>query len=245
MEVYWVEQTAADVPPENDWLSAAEVARLDLMRFPKRRTDWRLGRWTAKRALSAYWNVPGDRDTLAGIELRPAPSGAPDVFRGERRAAVTLSLSHRGGRAVCALAGPGVALGCDLEMVEPHSAAFAADYFTLEEQAWVARAPASDHSRLLTLLWSGKESVLKALRLGLRMDTRCLTVGPVDGWAENPASTWRRLDVRGMDGRIFCGWWRSGADFVRTLVGAPAPAAPIEIPYCTTGSTSADGRSRS
>ena len=51
MNVYWLEQTEEDLPAEDDWLNASEMARLSGMRFPKRRVDWRLGRWTAKRAL--------------------------------------------------------------------------------------------------------------------------------------------------------------------------------------------------
>lgn len=38
-----------------------------------------------------------------------------------------------------------------------------------EEQELVARAPERDE--LVALLWSGKESALKALREGLRLDT--------------------------------------------------------------------------
>ena len=50
--------------------------------------------------------------------------------------------------------------------IEPRSDAFVADYFTIEEQALVARASAADRDRILALLWSGKESALKALREG-------------------------------------------------------------------------------
>ena len=86
------------------------------MRFAKRRDDWRLGRWTAKRALAAYLNLPSNPQTLADIEIRPAPSGAPEVFVANKPAAVTISLSHRGGVAACAVAPSGMELGCDLEM---------------------------------------------------------------------------------------------------------------------------------
>jgi hypothetical protein len=48
------------------------------------------------------------------------------------------------------------------------------------KQVMVARASAADQPGLLALLWSGKESALKALRAGLRLDTRCVIVTPVD-----------------------------------------------------------------
>ena len=57
MELYWLEQTYADVPAENDWLSANEAVRLNTMRFARRRSDWRLGRWTAKNALALYFLI--------------------------------------------------------------------------------------------------------------------------------------------------------------------------------------------
>jgi 4'-phosphopantetheinyl transferase len=260
MDVYWLEQTEADLPAENDWLSAPEALQLRGMRIAKRRADWRLGRWTAKCAVSVYLGLPSHPSALADIEIRPAPSGAPEVFLVGQAAAATISLSHRAGAAVCAVAAPGVALGCDLEMIEPRSDAFIADYFTTEEQALVARASAADRPRLLTLLWSGKESALKALGAGLRFDTRCVVVSPVDGnrsnyrdaIAEDPPLAyppldhlpdWQPLQVRHANGQVFHGWWQHRANLVRTLVAAPPPVQPIvlkEFAHAERGSAASD-----
>ena len=104
MNVYWLEQTEADVPAENDWLSASEMVCLDGMRFAKRRNDWRLGRWTAKCALSPTLNVPAHAQALTKIEIRAgAVRSARSLFRNQP-AAVTISLSHRAGIAACAVA---------------------------------------------------------------------------------------------------------------------------------------------
>src|SRR5208283_2826825 len=97
MDVYWLEQTEADVPAENQWLSAGEMLCLAGLRFAKRRTDWRLGRWTAKRALAAHLNLPADLSALANIEIQAATSGAPEVYLLNQPASVTISLSHRAG----------------------------------------------------------------------------------------------------------------------------------------------------
>lgn len=247
MNVYWLEQTETDLPAENDWLSASEVLRLDGMRFAKRHADWRLGRWTAKRALVAYLNLPSHSRGLAGIEIRPAPSGAPEVFVANQLAGISISLSHRAGVAACAVMLPGTDLGCDLEIVEPRSAAFIADYFAPEEQALIERTPAADRSLLLALLWSGKESALKALRTGLRLDTRSVKVSPVrspgaeDVDAKDAALTfpssngptsWRPLQVTCEAGQVFLGWWQNTGELLRTMVASPAPAPPIfvEVP---------------
>lgn len=235
MNVYWLEQTESDVPAGNGWLRAAEIAHLDAMRFAKRRSDWRLGRWTAKRALAAYLKL--GCDLLRAIELRVAPSGAPQAYFAEQPAPVSLSLSHRNGSALCAVAPPGVELGCDLEAIEPHSDAFLADYFTPEEQALVARASAAERVRLLALLWSSKESALKALCVGLRLDTRSVIASPLGGSCAD-LDRWQPLYVRCAGSRGFHGWWQQADNLVRTLVAAPSPAAPIALYTAEAGAPS-------
>jgi 4'-phosphopantetheinyl transferase len=230
MDVYWLEQTEADLPTEDDWLSQSEVAWLDTMRFAKRRSDWRLGRWTAKNALALYLlplKVPVDAQLLARIEIWPASSGAPEAFFQRKPAAATISLSHRAGIAACAVACSSGMLGCDLETIEPRSDAFVADYFTTAEQSFLAEASATDRSGLLALLWSAKESALKALHQGLRLDLRNVIVTPTD--AVFDFDGWRPIVVRHTDRRIFCGWWQHAAGMVRTLVAAPPPNPPIRL----------------
>jgi 4'-phosphopantetheinyl transferase len=227
MDVYWLEQTAADMPPSDDWLGARETARLETLRFPKRRADWRLGRWTVKLAVAHLQGLDTAEPALADIQIDAARSGAPQIFLGGQRSGLAVSLSHRSGRALCALATGPVELGCDLEVVEPRSDVFLQDYFTPEEQALVAEAPADLESQLVTLLWSAKESALKALRTGLRLDTRTLTV--VTGYGEQSGG-WRPLAVRYRCSQTFQGWWRRAGDQVRTVVATPPPQCPVRLP---------------
>jgi 4'-phosphopantetheinyl transferase len=171
---------------------------------------------------------------LTKIEIRAEPSGAPKVFLENEPANIAISLSHRSGTAICALADSGAALGCDLEIIEPRSDAFVTDYFTAEEQAFVNQSQGANRSQLLALLWSGKESALKALGVGLRLDTRSLVVNSM---GNDPAPDlsrsfdshdWHPFDVRfGAD--IFQGWWQLTHNFLRTLVAAPAPSQPIPL----------------
>src|ERR1019366_2994088 len=189
MKVYWLEQTEPDVPGDHEWLSARERVQLGTLRFARRRADWLLGRWTAKQAVAACLGLPTGPQNLANIEVRSRASGAPETFLGDQQAPVTISLSHRGGRAICAVTTDHGSLGCDLEVIEPRSHAFIADYFATEEQALVARAAPADLPWLVTLIWSAKESALKALLAGLRLDTRCVIVA-----LDDPAE--RRNEVR-------------------------------------------------
>ena len=227
MHVYWLEQTVADIPNKNDWLSGSELAYLGGLCFLKRRADWRLGRWTAKRALISYLKLPCHPSVLAKIEIRSASSGEPEVFINGNPARVAISLSHSAGRALCAVMPEGVNLGCDLELIEPRSAAFLADYFTVEERDLVGCAPATELDPLSTLLWSGKESALKALHAGLRLATSEVVVSP--GNISIGPDRWSRMQVRHIDGRLFYGWWQHDDNFVRTLVADCQPDCPIPL----------------
>jgi len=116
---------------------------------------------------------------------------------------------------MCALACKPIRLGCDLEVIEARSDGFLEDYFTLEEQLLVADFPLADRARLVALLWSAKESALKALQLGLRADTRSLRVDPQ---ITEAAGAWSPLHVRFNDLDSFGGWWREENGLLRTLV---------------------------
>src|SRR5512140_1190509 len=117
----WLEESGTDVPRDDEWLSAWEAVHLASLRFAKRRNDWRLGRWTAKLAVASYLGRAPTVAFLSRTEFCAAPSGAPRVHFPEE---ASISISHRAGRAICCVAGSGVALGCDLEIVEPRSSAF-------------------------------------------------------------------------------------------------------------------------
>jgi 4'-phosphopantetheinyl transferase len=227
MDVYWLEQSQIQMSGEDDWLSMSELRFLGGLRFAQRRAHWRLGRWTAKRALAMCLDLPDSPATLAKIELRPRASGAPEAFFENRLAGRTASLSHRSGRAICAVAEAGAELGCDLELIEPRSGAFLADYFTPPEQGLVARERIAERPRILTALWSAKESALKALHAGLRLDTRGVIVSLAN--APSDGEGWSSLQVRCNGGRIFEGWWQSAGGMVRTLVASPAPGVPIDL----------------
>ncbi len=225
IDVYWLECNGADLPPDNTWLTEEGQFLLRNFRVPKRRNDWRLGRWTAKQAVAAYLHLSPDHKSLAGIEIRAAEGGAPEVFLPHRPAPVSISISHCNDMAACAVSQAGTALGCDLEAVAPRSDVFVADYFVESEQKLIARSPASHRPWLTTLLWSAKESALKALGEGLRLDTRSVEVRLDPAAADGE---WRPLTVLAEGSRSFAGWWRQDQDFVRTLVACPAPNLPLQ-----------------
>ena len=170
---------AEAVPAADHWLAPAEAEVLAGLHLPRRRADWRLGRYAAKRLLAAQRATP---PALSELAVLAAPDGAPEVLLRGEPLPLTLSLSHRDGLALCAVAAGRVGLGCDLERVEPRSAALVDDFFTAAERARVLQAPEAERALLANLVWSAKESALKLLREGLRLDTRRVEVEGATGY---------------------------------------------------------------
>jgi 4'-phosphopantetheinyl transferase len=225
--IRWLARGVQDVPTSGDWLTPAESARLASLRFPKRRSEVRLARWTAKLALAAALGLEDDAATLAGIEIRPAATGAPAAFLGEEPAPVAVSLTDRADWAVCVVAPGDLAVGCDLELVEPRSDAFVRDWLTPAEQDLVGGAPPGEPRHVLAnLVWSAKESALKALQTGLRRDTRSVEVDVVDSSGHE---RWARLCVRAEEGLTFPGWWRRYGDFLLTCAADAACDPPVSL----------------
>jgi 4'-phosphopantetheinyl transferase len=222
---WWLARGENEFPVATDWLSAAERGRVGALRYAKRRTDFLLGRWTLKLAVANVLGWPADPAVLARIEGRSAPSGAPRLYVDGKAANHGVSLTDRAGCAVCLVAASAVAIGCDVEIVEPRSDAFVRDYLTEAEQRLVgASGPARDMAA--NLVWSAKESALKVLGTGLRRDTRSVEVAVAELC---PAEcTWSALRVRTAEGEVFPGWWRRSGAFLVTACwpdGGPHPAA--------------------
>jgi 4'-phosphopantetheinyl transferase len=173
------------------------------------------------------------------IEILAGSGGGPRarVLAPGEWPAVAVSLSHSAGMgfAVAVVGGGDVRLGCDVEEIAPRSEEFVSDYFTAEEAAWIraggeaAGTAGEDSDEALSdrhvranLLWSAKESALKALGEGLRKDTRGV-VAEVRGMdAESlarAADPWRPLSVASSAGERFAGWWRVAEGLVWTVVG--------------------------
>jgi 4'-phosphopantetheinyl transferase len=211
-----------EIPGTDSWLTAAEADRARGLRFTKRRTEYRLRRWVCKHAVATAAGHRCDLESLARIEVANRPTGVPYVLLDGTELELAVSLTDRAGWAVCVVTdGPG-GLGCDLELVEPRSAGFVADFLTSAEREYVGSLPGSHRDAAANLIWSAKESALKVLGTGLRRDTRSVEV-TVGGADEGPG--WAPLAVLTAEGTRLPGWWRREGDFVVT-VASPRDAPP-------------------
>lgn len=211
---FWARSSA--VAAGDGWLGPRERRVQAGLRFAKRRDDWRLGRFVAKRAVSAVLGYAADLPPDE-IEILAASDGAPEVFvRGT--AALAISLSHSGGIGFCVVGPAGTAPGCDVERIGPRDRALVRDHFTAAEAEWLSRFGAEDRDRWVTILWSAKESALKALRLGLRRDTRSVEVVRLE---RSLGGAWGHVAVECREsGRTFGGGWAVLEGHVLTVAGA-------------------------
>ena len=225
---WWLAKSGEELPSDLDWLSSEEHRHLAKLRIERRRRDWLLGRWTAKSALLQSPYFLGSGTAPEDLTVWQAADGAPEAMYRGRALPVTLSISHRSGRGLCVLAPEALLVGCDLETVEARSPAFLQDYFTPDEQTALRAAPTNDRDRIATLFWAAKESALKALRLGLRADTRRIQAElPVGSGADQK---WCSLVVRDRESdRGFGGWFRMLEGLAMVVITSPRAEAPVSL----------------
>ena len=206
-------------------LNEREQARLDQLSVEKRRRDWLLGRWTAKNLLKAVLeqdmalNLPlsaiGIDNDVSGAPYAQLEGGVLPGIDDGARLLYDLSISHSGGYAFCAVqpghGGP-LSLGADIEQVDVRDPCFVETFFTQKEIHFVNHAPVAQRDRLITTIWSAKEAASKAMREGLRVDTRKVCCQPE--LSGRSLSSWQPLTVDvgegliGPEGESWPGWWR-------------------------------------
>jgi 4'-phosphopantetheinyl transferase len=223
--LHWLVQSLPDITDNDDWLSEDERKILSRMRFPKRRSDWRLGRWTAKQAICAYQIKRNP--ALPSLEIRAASDGAPEAFWDDGSPGVSISISHSKNRSLCVVGRRDISVGCDLEWVEAREDGLMQDYFSPEEIILTTQAPLAERDLMANLIWSAKETVLKVLRQGLRRDTRSICIrldsfGRGEEW-----NTWTGRCTE--SSRDFSGWWRLCEGYVYTLAADQPTSSPKQL----------------
>ena len=171
--------------------SAREQLALNRLKVPKRRNEWAAGRLALKKLVQKV--IPGLHElSMDQIEVLNEPSGAPFIALADARFTICVSLSHSNGYVLAACSSQVSRLGVDLEKIEPRQPEFITDYFTSAEQQQIFSAGIHG-DELATLFWSGKEALLKAASLGLRMDTRNIDLGFTPG--TGTLEEWNELGV--------------------------------------------------
>jgi phosphopantetheinyl transferase len=223
-------------------LTPRERTVLESFPFEKRRLEWLLGRSIAKRLLCDRLREHLKSDVPPhAIEVWRHPNGAPLVLSADDRLPwpsgtplpLELSLSHSHGAVLCAVlwhqrqSAAVPRLGVDVERIDLRSPDLFRDYFTESEHRYTEDGPGRDQRS--TLIWSGKESTLKALGKGLTVDTRAVTCLPMpnasvsaDSLELVPPAGWQPLSISvprwSPTVSRSAGYWRTEAGFVLTVV---------------------------
>jgi len=232
--INWLVQTTTDYPgaaaglPLEGFLSLAEAAVFNGFKIQKRRSDWLLGRWTAKQLIGQVHEYDnGQALPFDQLSILPLKDGAPAAYQSiigsEHPLDVSISISHSHDTAACAIIErPDWPLGIDLEWIAPRSAGFIADYFTPGEQALLRECPIENLPTHTTAVWSAKEAALKAIHQGLKVDTRCVSC--LIQVENNPPRSWIPFTIQWDQQRFnrsvpsLEGWWRATETYVLTLV---------------------------
>ncbi len=186
------------------------------LKIPARLAEWETSRLAVKKLIKD--TVPGTEDIpLTTIQVQKEPSGAPYVIvDGMGRLPGCLSISHSNGYVFAGYAEETTRFGVDLELVEERSKEFVLDYFTENEIQYLDCCSKDHKPGIITLIWSAKEAVLKAARLGLTVDTRRIEITPQTCFEISPFWQTARIDCLelGLDfPRLF---WRTETGFIQT-----------------------------
>lgn len=230
--IHWLIQTADAHPdltqgqPPDNFLTGGEKVVFKNLKVEKRKKDWLLGRWTAKQLLQrVVFQEHGQRLPFEVIAILAGEDGAPRVhidpasFSPQNN--YSISISHAKNTAFCALVKrENWPVGADLEWIESRTPGFAENYFTENEQQFLQQIEPENNDFWLTALWSAKEAAFKAVRQGLRLDTRQIECRfenlqrDSEDWV--PFSMQWRRGANGHYPRLQ-GWLKATEDYVLTL----------------------------
>ncbi len=164
-------QTALTAPQQaitTTYLDQVELERFSSFSFAKRQLEWLGGRMAAKRAaLSVTSKTAGLPTSCADYRIEAEASGRPYLWcmRGAQAKLPAISISHSHGMAG-AVAVAGHSCGLDLQRITPKVISVRERFASSEERSIISAAPGlhgQDEATLLTLIWSAKEALRKAI----------------------------------------------------------------------------------
>lgn len=224
--VYWCLRQAPQPSIARVSLSPEENATYDGFRFDARQKAWLAGRFAAKTLVSKVHDGRYQHDQ---ITIRNDELGAPSAYHAGQPLPGCLSISHSGDWSAAAytplkVQSSELRVGIDLERITARPDGFVHDYFTKNEVEMVLPAdantpPGTSHSaKRATLIWSAKEALLKALGIGLRLDTRRVEVVAIEDAELPDLAGWKGLRITTAQlSSVVDAYWRRHGPYIITL----------------------------
>ena len=193
-------------PYENmvSWLAREESERSSRFLFPEDQRRFATGRGMLRCILGSYL-----RQAPETVRIQYGQYGKPQVQGNGGKPAVQFNLSHSGGVAVIGVRASG-SVGIDVEEVRNgiEIDELAARHFCANERLELNRAAPGDRSLEFFHQWTRKEAYLKALGLGLQIETAEIDMTQMAGEAGKPGGQqsweWSRREFEPQEGFIGC-----------------------------------------
>lgn len=163
-----LDDAADDEEALHAWLAPSEKARASRFRFQRDAVRYRAGHVALRRLLSLDGTVPPAAEFEIGPHGKPAWGDRP------------FNTSDSGALLLVAIGRPGgAALGVDVELSRPMDDAhdLARRHFTASERAALLAAAPGEATPAFLTGWTRKEACLKAVGLGLNVETSTIEVG--------------------------------------------------------------------
>jgi len=197
---------------EKAFLCPSEAEEGRRYRHPGRYRQWLLGRAAAKALLRRHAELWDDQPpSVKQINVRRTGDGWPQPLDSEGRPLdVSLSISHTGEKAFCALCPVGEGkVGADMERVAERPDSLLEDFYTDGERERLGYLPRKSRDKMATVVWCIKEAILKARRTGFKESAKSVDVVSLE---HLPAAGWKEARVVLADGSRPEVFWRLARD---------------------------------
>lgn len=170
-------------------LHPGEVPYYQRLKVERRRQSYLMGRFTAKKALTAY----GGKGDPTEILIDYGHFGQP-VVRCDWLRNVDVSITHADSVAAALAGAEGCLVGIDIEPVDPKRLDLLRVQATAAELAMLGAVPLGE-APALTLLWTAKEALAKALKIGFTVSMELFEVERVEVQGDQLACAFRQFPV--------------------------------------------------
>lgn len=158
----WVPSSLTDIVHlKEQWLHPAEIEVWEALPAPARRHSLLAGRIAAKLAIAT---LSGQADPRR-VHIAPGCFGQPIVC--ENGSQLIVSITHTDGLVLAVAADARSVVGIDAELIQEKSSRGLCAFLADEAEHWRPWLPNLSDTEMLFTLWSQRESMGKALRIGL------------------------------------------------------------------------------
>ena len=196
---------------ELDEVTLASVDEVATFVVDKRRDEHLTGRWLLAQALK-LWGLDPTQLEVRRTELRaPVLAHLPGLWVNTPLPSV--SIGHAGGWAYVALVEPGWSIGIDAEPADRGIASNAFDMMAKgDELLWLR-----EHPEQAIHLWTAKESVQKAMQMGMHLNPRKIEI-PIETGILNISIEKSKVQLQNwiFEGAKVALAWRPGTVGLRT-----------------------------